>query len=150
MADPFSLVTMGIGAASSAARGIYDLLTLEDRKKEWLAQQQQGMQRQALRNSRADISRLYGAPDIYGTRSIDAAYQKKDIEKEAEERFKPDPMSFLPFVMQGTQLAGGIYDAATEKPKGVGTRSGVELREEDFYAPEQLQYYNPNYRGRSW
>jgi hypothetical protein len=142
MADPFTLISLGLGAAGSLASGIYGAATADDRKKEWLAEQQRAAQLQAIRNSRMT--------NFWNTNSIDAQHRKNAVEKEAEERFQVDPMTFLPFVQQGTQLAGGIYDAATEKPKGVGTRSGVELREEDFYAPEQLEYYNPNYRGRSW
>ena len=139
MADPFTLISLGLGAAGSLAGGIYNAATADDRKKEWLREQQKVAQLQAIRNSRMT--------NFWNTNSLDAQHRKNDVEKEAEERFKVDPMTFLPFVQQGTQLAGGIYDAATEPPKGVGSRPGLGNYATEIgrrYSPEELEQF----RGR--
>lgn len=110
--DPFSIAALGLGTVGSAVGAISNAATMEDRKKEWLARQRELAQRTALRNSR----NMFGT-NFFDPRSIDASYRKQDALREADERFKVDPASFLPFVQNATQLAGGIYDAASGPPQ---------------------------------
>ena len=151
MADPFTLISLGLGAAGSLASGIYNAATADDRKKEWLAEQQRIAQLEAIEASRMPDTFSRRGIDFWGDGAFNAKLKKQAVQKEAEERFKVDPMTFLPFVQQGTQLAGGIYDAATERPRGVGTvvgpTSGVRMSMSDFLSPEELEYYQRGQRG---
>jgi hypothetical protein len=101
--DPFTLLAAGIGTAGSLAGGIYNAATAGDRKKKWKEEQRREALHQLRRQRAAELGYPVGG---------DGAYTMDKINRQADEQFKVDPMSFVPFVQNATKLAGGIYDAA--------------------------------------
>lgn len=104
--DPFSLIALGLGTAGSLAGGIYNAATAGDRKKKFLKQQRE----QALYDLERSSASRFGLP----THELDAMARMKGVQQQADEQFKIDPMSFVPFVQNGAQLASGIYQAANQ------------------------------------
>lgn len=115
MADPFTLAALGIGTAASLGKGIYDAATLDDRKKKWKREQEKNLRRDLT----VDYMNMLAIPDevrapwMMGMKN---KFGRDEINRAAEENFQLDPFTFVPFVQQGTALAGGIYDAA--QPSG--------------------------------
>jgi hypothetical protein len=103
--DPFTLIAAGIGTAGTLAGGIYNAATAGDRKRDYKKRERE---RALYELQRAHAGR-HGLP----TYALDAMARSKQINQTADEQFKVDPMSFVPFVQQGTQLAHGIYNAAS-------------------------------------
>jgi hypothetical protein len=95
---------MALGTAGSLAGGIYNAATAGDRKREYLKKQREQLLYE-LERSRAS---RFGLP----TYDLDAMAKMKGVQEQADEIGKVDPMSFVPFVQQGSQLASGIYQAA--------------------------------------
>jgi hypothetical protein len=102
--DPFSLIAAGAGTLGSLAGGIYNAATAPKRKRDWKKKQK--------RNALFDLERNYAAEMGMPTYDIDAMRQNQGIDEQADEQFKVDPMSFVPFVNNASQLASGIYQAA--------------------------------------
>ena len=107
--DPFSLIAMGVGAAGSLAGGIYNAATLDDRKEEWIKKQRQRAKDEYLLGDKW-YDQLN--PGIIPKGHLRAVVGDRRMREQADEQFQFDPMSFVPFVQNATQLAGGIYDAA--------------------------------------
>jgi hypothetical protein len=108
---------MGIGTAGSLGGGIYDAATAPARKRRFLEDEQKKAKILALRNQHFGRYK-----DIFPTNALDAQYNKDAVMREAEENpaYNANPLSFLPFVQNATELAGGIYDyanAPAEPPK---------------------------------
>lgn len=101
--DPFSLIAMGVGTVGSLAGGIANAVTAKDRKKKFLEENRAEMLHQLRRQQAASL----GFPT-----GFDAANKMQQLNRQADEQFKVDPMSFVPFVQNGAQLANGIYQAA--------------------------------------
>lgn len=160
LVDPFSIIALGLGAGGALYGGIKNAIEAPDKKKEFLREKQRAAQIQALRNRHMN--------GFWNTNHLDAMHNKRAALREADERFQVDPMTFLPFVQNGTALAGAIYDGFSAGPKGnqsatgprsgatmsssdfydlpgtYGPSSGARLSGDDFFDPEELQYY----RGR--
>lgn len=94
---------MGIGTAGSLAGGIYQAATAKDRKKKFLEENRAEMLHQLRRQQAASLGMPVGA---------DAAHSMQKLNRQADEQFAVDPMTFVPFVQNATRLAGGIYNAA--------------------------------------
>lgn len=127
LVDPFTIAALGIGAGGALYGAIKGSTEMDEKKEEWLRRQQELAQRTAAGSGRMADFWSNGGSDPFDARSIDAAYLKRDNQRYADETFKTDPASFLPFVQNATQLAGGLYDAG----KGSGK---VELPEPNALA----------------
>lgn len=135
--DPFTIAALGLGAGGALYGAIKGASEMDEKKEEWLRRQQELAQRKAAAGGRMADFWSNGGSDPFDARSIDAAYLKRDNQRYADETFKTDPASFLPFVQNATQLAGGLYDAG----KGSGK---VELPE-----PNALAAYDYGPQGES-
>lgn len=154
MVDPFSLAAMGIGTLASLGGGIADAAAAPGRKQRFLEDEKRKAQILALRNSRWT--------DFYPTNALDAMHKKYDVQREADENpaFNASPMSFLPFVQNATQLAGGIYDYANKPATPTTLTQEAEKAERagspvpGWADPRQLQKFTPEpedeYKPRSW
>lgn len=142
--DPFSLLAFGLGTAGSLYGGIKNAIEGPERKREFLRERQRQAQMLAARNSR--MSDFYGREpvDFWGDRATQAQLVRNADMRQAEQIGQPDPMTFLPFVQNATQLAGGIYDAASGPSKPVPTRSGARMSMSDFIEPEGYSTRGPS------
>lgn len=160
MADPFTLISLGLGTAGALAGGIYNAATLGDRREKWKREQEENLRR----SLKMDYFNSLPIPEeIRGpwAMQMKAKQGYADIKKGADENFQFDPMTFLPFVQQGTQLAGGIYDAASGGGQQSGGRAPVnavlmaQKQAEDMRAQQEraeaLQFFGNKYGSdNSW
>jgi hypothetical protein len=158
MADPFTLAALGIGTAASLAGGIYNAATLSDRKKKWKRDQQEQLRRELSMdylNSLPMPQELRG-PMMMGFKG---KFGTDAINKAAEENFKLDPMTFVPFVQGATQLAGGIYDAAQPSaPQGqrlptndvLMKQKAAQQTQDALERAQALQYFDQKYGRGNW
>lgn len=102
--DPFSLVALGLGTAGSLAGGIYNAVTAKDRQREY--------EKKARKQAMLELMRSRAASLGMPTLALDAAARNQQIDEQGAQLGKIDPMSFVPFVQNGAQLASGIYSAA--------------------------------------
>lgn len=106
--DPFSLIAAGVGTVGSLAGGIYNAATAPARKRKWKEQQK----KEALYSLYRNRAAAAGAP----TASLDAMHANHQIDEQADQQFQFDPMSLVPFVSNGANLANKIYQGANEQP----------------------------------
>lgn len=137
--DPFSIAALGVGTLGSLGGAIYGAATASDRKKKFLEEQQRIAQRTAMRHGR--MTNFFDTANY----PIDAKY-KEDAVKAAADEMDPEFSDFLPFVQNGTRLAGAIYDAGL----GSSKPDPSKLPDANFKLddPSQLEYYNPEEIGR--
>lgn len=133
MINPLSLIAMGIGTAGSLAGGVMDAAAAPARKKQFLEDEALKAKILASRNSR--WGRYKG---IFPTNAYDAKYKKDAVAREAEDNpaYNANPMSFLPFVQNATQFAGGIYDYANQPAAPAKPARVIE--------PQYLQQWTPS------
>lgn len=141
MADPFTLAALGIGTAANLGGAIYNAATLDDRKKKWKREQEAALRRELTMDymNMLPIPDAIRAPWMMGMKN---KFGRDDINKAAEENFQLDPMSFVPFVQSGTQLAGGIYDAAQSSGPSAAVREDEGRLEDALERAERYRYFN--------
>jgi hypothetical protein len=110
--DPFSLIAAGLGTVGSLAGGIVNAAQMPAKKRKWKKEQK--------RNALFDLERNYAAEMGMPTYDLDAMRTNQGIDAQADEQFKVDPMSFVPFVQQGSNLASQIYQGANEPSQQEG------------------------------
>lgn len=141
--DPFTIASLGLGTLGSAVGAVYNASTAADRKKKFLEEQQRIAQQTAMRHGRMT--------DFFDSQNypIDAKLKQDQVNAYADEAFDVNPMDFVPFVSQGTKLAGAIYDAGQGGGGGLGggAGGGEEGKTFQLHDPAQLEYYNPEQRG---
>lgn len=97
-----ALLPAAIGASTSLIGGAINAATAPARKRKFIAQQKQAALYELLRNRAAEL----GAP----TAGADAVATNHQIQQQANQQFRFDPTTFLPFVQNTAALTGGIYD----------------------------------------
>lgn len=122
--DPFSLIAAGVGTVGSLAGGIYNAATAGARKKKWKEQQRQEALHQLRRQRAAELGAEVGG---------DGAHIAQGIDRQADEQFAIDPMSFVPFVQNATKLGSAVYD-------GVKQDGRDQKEEDDRWAPQSPAY----------
>jgi hypothetical protein len=171
--DPFTIAALGLGTAGSLGGAIYNAATAKDRKRKFLEEQQRIAQKTA-RGHTVDFAKSLTAPAPRGADFWDSSYgpidakeRQNEVDKYAEENFDVNPMDFVPFVQNATQLAGGLYDAGLSKPPDpsrLPDAGGFQLDDPgtlEYYNPEQagldakapwdeLEYYDPRQSQRWW
>lgn len=131
--DPFSLIAAGVGTAASLGGGIYNAATMSDRKKKWKEEQKRKLLQEAMIRHASEMGMPTGA--------LTARANVNGINDAADEQFKIDPMSFVPFVQQGSHLASGIYDAMQDPTPQDNTNA-------EYRDPSKLQPAGVNDDGR--
>lgn len=143
--DPFSLIAAGVGTAGALAGGIYNAATAKSRQRDF----EKKAREQALLNLRRQRAAELGMP----TYSLDAMAQSKAIDAQGAQIGKVDPMSFVPFVQQGANLAGQIYSAANAPsqqegrlaPDPIARAQKAALDQQDALERAQaMQYFQQN------
>lgn len=138
--DPFSLIAMGLGTAGSLYGGIKSAIEAPKKKREFLREQARLAKIQALRNSGRMMDVDPNNPFAGDYDVLDAREKQRQVQKYADEAFDVDPMAFVPFVGQATQLAGAIYDGFKGEPqKPVPTRSGARMTADEFMDPSEVR-----------
>jgi hypothetical protein len=152
--DPFSLIAAGVGTVGSLIGGIKNAAEMPGKKRKWKEEQKRRAKFEMNRNFAADM----GMP----TYDADARENNRRIDDQADEQFQVDPMSFVPFVQNGSKLASGIYNAASE-PDTLVSRMPVDDverqnramlgNEDELERAKALQHfqsmYGPGYQGYS-
>lgn len=105
--DPFSLIAAGVGTVGSLAGGIANAASAPGRKRKWKREQK----KDALFN----LDRNYAASMGMPTYEIDAMHNNHAIDRQANEQFRVDPMSFVPFVQNGANLASQVYQGVQDQ-----------------------------------
>lgn len=105
--DPFSLVASGLGVLGSGVGAIVSAAQMPAKKRKYIRE----ARRDALHNMRRDYAASMGFPV-----GADGAYQADKIQRTADDQFQVDPLSFVPFLQAGSQLASDIYQAGQPDP----------------------------------
>lgn len=143
--DPFSLIAAGVGTVGSLAGGIYNAATAPARKRKWKKQQKQ--------DALFDLDRNYAAQMGMPTTELDAMRKNHAIDEQADEQFQVDPMSFVPFVSNGANLAGKLYQGAQESSGGnermapdpiARQQQGAQDQQDALERAQAMQYFQRN------
>lgn len=111
--DPFSLIAAGVGTVGSLAGGIANAASAPGRKRKWKREQKKDALFNLDRQYGSDVASLTGGMRL-PTYEIDAMHNNHAIDRQANEQFRVDPMSFVPFVQNGANLANQVYQGVQD------------------------------------
>ena len=138
MAIPIPLILAGIAAGAQLAGAIGNAAGAGDRKRDWKKAQKAQIGQQALL---AQSSRRRGGRGP--NPELAAYFQAQGIDKAADENFKVDPMSFLPFVQSGANFAGQAYNYANAAPSAQTQQLQQDMSDRQQDA-EALRFFRQN------
>lgn len=104
------LILAGTALAAQLGGAIYNATQQPKRKREY--------EKSARRQVAADIDRAWLQQLGYPTMDFDSAVAARDIKEKADQNFRVDPMTFVPFVQSAAGFASQAYDAANSGPPG--------------------------------
>lgn len=130
------LILAGAALAAQLGAGIYNAAQQPKRKREWKREQKRGIAEDAMMRMSA---RAHGGEP--GAELV-AALRAKGIDRAAEQNFKLDPMSFVPFAQSAASFANQAYDYAQQPKTDLsGLQQEIDAKKQDA---EALRYFRAN------